>query len=367
MKILEIRALRGPNLYSQYQAIYVNLDIGVLEEMPSNTIPDFIDNLLALLPTLHEHRCSIGKPGGFVERLRTGTWVGHIVEHVALELQCLAGIEVGYGKTLTSPQKGIYEVIFRYRSEEAGIYAAKHAVALVEEVIAGNPFNVNMVIKALKEIYQRSRLGPSTAAIIEEAKRRGVPVIRLNNDSLLQLGHGVKQRRIQATMTGNTSALSVDLAAEKAVTKHMLMQAGIPVPIGQIITTIQGAINAASAIGYPVTIKPNIGNHGRGITVKVANEEALRLAFDSAKKINKQIMVEKHLEGQDYRVLVIDGKVAAAALREPAHVIGDGKSTIRSLINRINQDPKRGDGHTHLLTKISIDNMTKTKQHPACP
>lgn len=359
LKILEIRALRGPNRYSKFQSIYMLLDIGEFEEKPTDVIPGFIDNLLALLPSLQEHRCSIGKPGGFIERLHRGTWIGHVVEHVSLELQCLAGIEVGFGKTYTTEQKGIYEIVCRYIDEAAGIYAAKQAVALVEEVIAGNAFDLDNTLKTLKDIYKQNQLGPSTEAIIAEAKQRDIPVIRLDENNFIQLGHGIKQRRIQATLTDDTSALGVEIADEKAITKQVLMKAGIPVPRGQLVTTLHGVINVANEIGFPVTIKPNVGNHGRGVTVKVENETELKLAFASAKKLNKQVMVEKHLQGNDYRALVIDGKFVAAALREPAHVIGDGKSTIKMLVNKVNEDPKRGDGHTHLLTTITIDNMTK--------
>ncbi|HEY9838917.1 MAG TPA: cyanophycin synthetase [Candidatus Obscuribacterales bacterium] len=359
IKILENRALRGPNRYSRYPAIFLLLDIGGLEDRPSDTIPGYPERLVGLLPSLHGHRCSVGEPGGFIQRLQRGTWAGHVVEHVAIELQCLAGMEVGFGKTYDTPDRGLYEVVFRYRVEKAGLFAGRQAVALVAAAIAGEPFDLEAVIQQLKEMREEDMLGPSTASIVDEAKRRGIPTMRLNDASLVQLGYGVRQRRIQATMSDRTSALGVEIADEKFVTKRLLRQAGIPAPRGEIVTSLQDCLEAAAAIGYPVAVKPDVGNHGRGITARVANAAELEAAYAPAREICRRVVVEKSLSGHDFRVLLINNKMVAAARREPAHVIGDGQASIQTLIDRVNADPRRGFGHEKVLTRIDVDEMTE--------
>ncbi len=359
MKILEHRALRGPNRYSRYQAIFMLLDIGAYEQQPSDTLDGFTDRLIALMPTLHSHGCSIGGPGGFIQRLRRGTWVGHIAEHVALELQCLAGMEVGFGKTYDTHDDGVYKVIYRYRVESAGIQAGEDAVALVHAVAQDRPFDIDAAIAHLKELRESDLLGPSTRSIVDEAKLRGIPALRLNNDSHVQLGYGCKQRHIQATMTDRTSAIGVEIADEKFRTKELLSKAGIPTPDGKLVTTMVEAIQIANDLGYPVAVKPEIGNHGRGITAHVTDDKELETAFASASRIHNSVIVEKTMSGFDFRVLVINGGFVAAALREPAHVVGDGKSTIGQLTDKVNQDPRRGIGHERVLTAISIDHMSK--------
>lgn len=359
MKILEQRALRGPNRYSRYPAIFMLLDIGTFEERPSDMIEGFTDRLINLVPTLQEHGCSIGKPGGFIERLMRGTWAGHIVEHIALEMQCLAGMEVGYGKTFDTSEDGIYKVVYRYRAESAGLFAGQQAVALVEAVVENQPFDIDAVITQLKELRENDFLGPSTNSIVEEAKKRGISAIRLNNVSLIQLGYGSKQRRIQATMTDRTSALAVEIADEKFRTKELLRRAGVPTPDGEVVETLEAAVHAARKLGYPVAVKPEIGNHGRGITARVCNEQDLKIAFTSAHRIYSSVIVEKSLSGHDFRVLVINGAFVAAARREPACVVGDGKSSIMQLIDEVNKDPRRGVGHEKMLTAIEVDRMTK--------
>tara|TARA_R110002126_G_scaffold279836_1_gene426945 strand:- start:105701 stop:108322 length:2622 start_codon:yes stop_codon:yes gene_type:complete len=359
MKILEHRALRGPNRYSRYQAAFMLLDIGDFEERPSDTIEGFTDRLIKLVPTLQSHGCSIGGDGGFITRLRRGTWMGHIVEHIAIEMQCLAGMEVGYGKTFGTSAHGVYKVVYRYRAESAGLLAGKEAVALVEAVAENRDFDIDAVIARLRVLRENDFLGPSTNSIVEEAKKKGIPTLRLNNVSLVQLGHGSKQRRIQATMTDRTTALSVEIADEKFRTKEMLRRAGIPTPDGAITETLEDALRTAKNIGYPVAVKPEIGNHGRGITARVLNEKELEIAFSSATRIHSSVIVEKTLSGHDFRVLVIDGKLVAAALREPAYVIGDGKSSIATLIEETNKDPRRGLGHEKMLTAITVDHMVE--------
>ncbi len=359
MRILEHRALRGPNRYSRYQAMFMLLDIGEYEAKPSDILPGFTDQLVALLPSLHNHECSVGEPGGFIQRLHRGTWLGHVVEHIALELQCLAGMDVGFGKTYGTSEAGIYKIAYRYRVESAGLLAGLHAVELVEAIARNRPFDLDATIAQLQELRESDLLGPSTSSIVEEAKRRGIPALRLNGLSLVQLGYGSKQRRIQATMTDRTSALGVEIADEKFRTKELLRGAGIPTPDGAIARSLAEATRAAEDLGYPVAVKPEVGNHGRGITAAVRGIGELETAFASANRICDEVVVERSLTGLDFRVLVIDGNLVAAAVREPAHVVGDGERSIRELIEVVNEDPRRGVGHERVLTAITVDSMTE--------
>ena len=359
MKILEQRALRGPNRYSRYPTIFMLLDIGEFEERPSDTLPGFPERLVELLPTLDGHHCSVGQPGGFVQRLHRGTWAGHIVEHVALELQCLAGMEVGFGKTYDTAAAGVYRVVYRYRVESVGLRVGREAVALVEDVAQSR----GVRRRPAGGRAQGASRGGHARALHPEHRGRGEaprnPVQRLNDASLVQLGHGARQRRIQATMTDRTGALAVEIADEKFRTKTLLENAGIPTPEGSIVGTLGEAARVAEAIGYPVAVKPEVGNHGRGITARVSEAGALETAFVAARRRCTSVIVEKSLVGLDYRVLVIDGKLAAAALREPAHVVGDGRSSIGRLIELANADPRRGVGHERVLTIITVDDMTE--------
>jgi cyanophycin synthetase len=359
MKILEHRALRGPNRYSRHPVIFMLLDIGEFEERPSDKIAGFPDRLVELLPSLHAHRCSPGVPGGFIQRLHRGTWAGHIVEHVALELQCLAGMEVGFGKTFDTSQHGIYRVVYRYRVESVGLLAGREAVALVEATAKERSFDSDAVVAQLRGLRENDRLGPSTQSIVDEANRRKIPVLRLNEDSLVRLGYGAKQRRIQATMTDRTSALSVEIADEKFKTKLLLGQAGIPIAEGSIVESLGEAVRVAEGVGYPVAVKPEVGNHGRGITARVSDATELEVAFETARRFNANVIVEKSLAGLDFRVLVINGDFVAAAHREPAYIIGDGTSSIRQLIDQVNSDPRRGVGHERVLTAITVNDMTE--------
>lgn len=359
MKILEHRALRGPNRYSRYQAIFMLLDIGDYEQQPSDTLDGFTERLIALIPTLQNHGCSIGAPGGFIQRLRRGTWIGHVAEHVAIELQCLAGMEVGFGKTYDTNDEGIYKVVYRYRVESAGLKAGEAAVALVHAVAQNQPFEIDTVIAQLKDLRESDLLGPSTNSIVEEAKLRGIPAIRLNSDSHVQLGYGCRQRHVQATMSDRTSAIGVEIADEKFRTKERLSRAGIPTPDGKIAVSLGEAIQIANDLGYPVAVKPEVGNHGRGISARVSDDSELETAFASAVAICNSVIVEKTMSGIDFRVLVIGGNLVAAARREPAHVVGDGTSTVQQLIDQVNSDPRRGIGHERVLTAITIDDMSQ--------
>ncbi|MCF8221954.1 MAG: cyanophycin synthetase [Bacteroidales bacterium] len=359
MEIREIRALRGANYYSRHPVIYMQLDLGELEEKPSDTIPGFKGRIEKILPTLVEHNCSVGRRGGFFERIERGTWAGHIAEHVAIELQCLANMEVGFGKSYSTDEYGVYNIVFRYRDEEVGLEAGKFAVQIVNNLFNNKETDISPVIQRLKEIRENNLLGPSTQSIVSEAQNRSIPVIRLNDDSYVQLGYGVHQRRIQATIIDSTSAIGVEIADDKKQTKDLLSKMGIPVPGGYTVETIPEALEAADAIGYPVTIKPVSGNHGRGITTNILSPADLETSFLNAKEFSNSFLVEKFLVGADYRMLVINGKFIAAARRDPASIVGDGKSTIKELIDKINMDPNRGFGHEKILTRIKIDNMTE--------
>ena len=359
MEILEMRALRGPNRFSRYQAIFMELDIGKYEELPTEKIPGFKDRLVELIPSLYDHRCSPGYPGGFIERMERGTWLGHVTEHVAVELQCLAATDVGFGKTLDTKQEGIYHVVFRYRDEEVGLAAGRAAVDIVKAIAEGKDVDLPPIIHDLKEIREDNLLGPSTRSIVDEASSRDIPYIRLNKYSYVQLGHGINQRRIQATMTDRTSAIGSEIADDKMRTKDILKTAGVPIPKGRNVEKLEEAIEAAEDIRYPVVVKPLVGNHGRGITVNVRNDEDLTVAFQQAKRFLDTIVVERFLPGFDHRVLVIDGKFVAAARRDPASVTGDGKSTIQQLIDKLNEDPQRGFGHENILTRVIVDFMTE--------
>lgn len=354
-----MRAIRGPNYYSRHPVIFMQLDIQELEMKPTDMVEGFKKNMESMMPSLYEHKCSPGRIGGFFERLDRGTWAGHVVEHVALELQCLAGQEVAFGKTYNTDKIGIYNLVYRYIDENTGLRAGKMAVDIVERMFDSIVTDIKPLVSELKEISTWSLLGPSTQSIIDEASKRGIPHIRLNEDSYVQLGQGIHQRRIQATMMDNTSALGVEIADDKERTKNLLASMGIPVPRGLSVISEDEALKAAETIGYPLVVKPLVGNHGRGITVNIISKEELLNAFRTASDICQTILVERYLEGFDYRVLVIDGKFVAAALREPAYVIGNGKDNIEKLIEEINKDPERGVGHENNLTQITIDYMTE--------
>ena len=359
IQINEIRALRGPNRHTRHSSIFMVLDIKDYQERPSDKIEGFLERLIKLIPTLKEHECSIGKPGGFIQRLQTGTWAGHIIEHIAIELQCLAGMKVGYGKTLDTSQKGIYIVVFRYLVESVGLKAAEKAVLLFEAIAEGRNFDINQVIADLKVLREDDMLGPSTWSIVKEAKSRGIPFIRLNEESYIQLGYGAHQKRIQASITSQTSAIAVEAADEKTSVKAHLRRAGIPVPNGKMISTEEEAIAVFNEIGTAVVVKPDVGNHGNGSTVNITELDQLKKAFQSAKSYYSDVIVEEYIHGYDFRLLVINGELVAAAKREPAHIIGDGESSIEILIQKTNSDPRRGFGHEKVLTQIEIDDMTK--------
>lgn len=361
MKIKDIRALRGPNYWSirRPKLIQMTIDLEEMEQKPSNTLPGFRERLEQLMPTLYDHRCSEGVPGGFFQRVDEGTWMGHVIEHVALELQTLAGMDTGFGRTRGTGNPGEYHVVFDYVEEEAGIRAARMAVETVQSIIDQREVSLEPFIQELREIRENTRLGPSTGCIVDEAAKRGIPYIRLNKYSLVQLGYGVNQKRIRATIASTTSSIAVDIAGDKEDTKDLLEAAQIPVPTGKIVRDEDGLQSAIQKIGYPVVIKPISGNHGKGATTNIINWDQAVKALAEAKVYGRSVICEKFITGYDFRVLVINNKFVCAALRTPASVIGDGVHTIEWLVNETNKDPRRGYGHEKVLTQIKLDTFTQ--------
>jgi cyanophycin synthetase len=337
------------------------VDLGVLEAWPSNKIPGFNDALIALLPTLEDHACSLGRRGGFITRLRDGTWAGHVTEHIALEFQILAGIDVRHGKTRSAGPVGQYNCIYEFREEQVGLEAGRMAVRLVNHLVAPDDpehfFDFAPELEHLIRIAERQAFGPSTQALIDEAVSRDIPFIRLDRHSLVQFGHGLYQKRIRATMTSLTSAIGVDIASDKSLTNQLLDSAGLPVPRSEVVTSGDEAAAAARRLGFPCVVKPLDGNHGRGVHLDLRDEEAVRAAFPAALEESRSgdVIVETYVAGNDYRCLVIGGKVAAIAQRVPASVTGDGEHTVRQLVDLANADPRRGIGHEKVLTRIRID------------
>jgi cyanophycin synthetase len=359
LEVTRIRALRGPNYWRLAPVIACDIRLGALEQVTSVQIPNLNQRLIDAMPSLQLHKCTRGKPGGFVERLNEGTHIPHILEHLALELQSIIGNEVSFGRVVASGDEGVWWLIVEFQEEQVGIRAMKDAVRILRSCIADEDFDIDEIIDDLLSLYESSRLGPSTGAIVEEARRRGIPVRRLNNYSLVQLGLGRNLHRIQATLTDLTSAIGVEIAQDKDDTKRVLGNIGLPVPKGDVVRTVEGALETADEIGYPVLLKPLAANHGRGISGCINNPEQLRAAWTKSSEYGSRIVVEQFAQGRDHRVLVINGKVVAAAERVQAHVVGDGKKTIRQLIEIGNQDVRRGVGHTKSLTKLPSDKTTE--------
>jgi cyanophycin synthetase len=358
LRILEAQVLRGPNFWSYSQAIRMLVDLGSLEAWPSNTIEGFNESLLEMLPGLRDHSCSLGKPGGFVERLEEGTWAGHIAEHVALQLQRETGAHTFRGKTRSAGQEGQYNVIYGYAEEQVGVEAGRLAVRIINHVVEPQPdFDFLVELENLILLAEKRAFGPSTQALVDEAAGRDIPWIRLNEASLVQLGQGRYQKRIRATMTSITSALAVDIAGDKKLTTQLLGSAGLPVPRSEMVRTEDEAVQVARRIGFPVVTKPIDGNHGRGVSLDLRDEAAVRAGFRRARGEARRplVVVESFVTGDDYRVLVVGGHMIAVAQRVPAHVLGDGEHTVAQLVERTNADPRRGIGHEKVLTKIKVD------------
>ncbi len=361
MTIENIQVLSGPNYWSLRPCIQMRLDIGQLEKRPTSKLDQFYERLKETLPSLYDHRCSVGTPGGFFERVKDGTWMGHVVEHVALELQTLAEMDTGFGRTRKTKTPGVYNVVFSYVVSEVGKRAGKLSVDFCESLIDGKDPKLDEIIQELKELREEYKLGPSTSSIVDEAVKRGIPFFRLNRGSLVQLGYGKNQERIRATMTSQTGSLAVDFAQDKWETKSLLEYQGIPVPKGVETSRYGRAKDAVKKIGYPLVVKPSDGNHGRGITVGVNNNNHFEIAYEAAMKQSKNgyVIIEQMLDGADFRFLVINGTLVAAAKRIPAHVKGNGKLSIQELIDTENENPLRGYGHENVLTEIDIDSQTE--------
>ncbi|MBK9332414.1 MAG: cyanophycin synthetase [Ignavibacteria bacterium] len=360
MDIIDIRILRGPNYWSNYRKklIHMRLDLGNSAETSSNEIPGFPERLEKFMPSLNSHRCSEQDEGGFFHRVRTGTLLGHVIEHVALELQSLAGMECGFGRTRSANGKGCYHVVFDYEIEKAGIYAAKAAVRIIESLRDDLPYDLESDLIELNKIAFRESLGPSTSAIIKEAQKKDIPFRRLDNRSLIMLGHGINQKKIRATIFSTTSSIAVETVSDKELTRKLLSDQCIPFPKGVVLEGEDELISAIEEIGFSVVIKPNNGNHGRGITTCVNSYKDVIEAFRIAKTVSDEVIIEKHIEGSDYRFLLINYKLVAVSKRLPAMVKGDGISSIQKLIDNVNLDPHRGLHHEKILTRITVDENT---------
>jgi len=380
MRVLEKAVYRGPHLFGPEPMVRFQLDLGALEDFPSNALPGFADRLVELLPSLDNHACSLGRRGGFVERLREGTWLGHVAEHVAIELQVLAGVSVAHGKTRSvKGRPGVYDVLYQYRDEEVGLYAGRLALQLVDSLLpverqgvlglellyrpegpsAPGGFDLKAAVAALKKLERRVGLGPTTGALVAEAERRGIPVLRLDEMSLIQLGWGARQQRIRASITGRTSFIGVETAGDKNLTKTLLDKAGVPTPRGAVVRSAEEAVREAARLRGVVVTKPLDGNHGRGVTTGLTDPDAVRKGFAVAAEHGRRVIVEQHFQGNDHRILVMGGEVVAVAERVPAHVVGDGERTIRQLVDEVNRDPRRGEGHEQVMTRIRLDDQAR--------
>ncbi|AFM39166.1 cyanophycin synthetase [Desulfosporosinus acidiphilus SJ4] len=356
MEIREIQAIEGANVYCHRPIIRAIVDLQEWTERFSNTLGDFSSRLIQTLPSLSEHYCSRGKPGGFLERLQEGTLIGHVIEHVTIELLTQAGQIVKYGKTMAILEEpGCYEIIFNYESKEGAIEAFRQGFALVKTLLEKGTYNVAGAICKIQSVMEDHKLGVSTQMIVNACLERGIPVCRLNGGSLLQLGYGRNQRRIQATVTGETSSIGVDIACDKELTKKILSEGGIPVPWGYIVNTEEEAVQAFLEMNAPVVIKPLRGNQGKGVTLQLSSISEVKSAFKVAQTYGEWVVIEEYISGQHYRLLVVGDRLIAASQRIPAHVVGDGVSTIAELVDKINCDPERGDDHEKALTKIKID------------
>jgi cyanophycin synthetase len=355
MKLLGIRTYDGCSIYSYHPVVTMLVDLEQFAELPSDKLEDFGVRLLGLLPGLYEHGCCLGRPGGFAERLQEGTYLGHVIEHVALELQCLVGTPVKFGKTRETDRPGTYNIVFSYQCKPAGIRAAQIAFELINALALGKQFDLERGLRELKQLTIKHSLGPSTEAIVKGALERGIPFLRLNDFSLIQLGYGCHQKRIQATVTGQTSCIAVDIACDKNLTKAILTDAGIPVPYGGVVDTEEEAWELAKQIGFPLVVKPCDGNQGKGVTLDLNSEKEVVSAFAIASTYSQRMIVEKYIPGKHYRILVVGDSVVAVSERIPAHVVGDGMRTIKQLIELENHNPNRGEGHEKPLTKIKID------------
>lgn len=375
MKITSSNVFVGPNVYANFPVIRHQIDLGVLEEWPSAKLGEaFINGLLEATPTLHSHGCSYGEEGGFVRRLREdeGTWMGHIWEHVTLELQCLAGSDVTFGKTRGTGEERCYNVIYEYKQRDVGLAAGELAMKLLMHLLPAEvqseikydieeDFDFSDELRSFVRAAQRKEFGPSTGSLVKAAEEREIPWLRLNKYSLVQFGHGKYQQRIQATVTSETKHIAVEISCDKEDTHNLLSDLGLPVPKQLMIYSEKQAVRAARRIGYPVVLKPLNANHGRGVSINLTEDEQVQIAFAEAQKFgtSKAVLVESYLTGFDHRMLVVNNELVAVAKRVPGHVVGDGKNNIRQLIDIVNEDPRRGIGHEKVLTRLELDSQAQ--------
>ena len=372
MKITSTNVFVGPSIYAHSPVIRHVLDLEELEHWPTKRLGDaYVDALLEALPGLNEHGCSYREPGGFVRRMREdeGTWLGHVMEHVAIELQNVAGSPVTYGRTRSiDGQPGQYNMWYEYLDKPVGLEAGQLALKLLHSLLPpelkppGAPpadWNFGEERDDFIRYAQRRALGPSTASLVKAAEERGIPWLRLNDYSLVQFGYGRYQQRIQATTTGRTSNIAVELASDKEETSSILRDLGLPVPSQFIVRTATRAVRAAERIGYPVVVKPLAGNHGRGVSINLKTAEEVETGFAKAEEHGRSVIVESYIEGFDHRLLVIDGQLVAAAKRVPGHIVGDGKRTVEQLVDAVNEDPRRGVGHEKVLTRLELDHQAE--------
>lgn len=355
MEFRRIRALNGPNYWANFPVLEAEVDLGPYKDRSSDELPGFNERLKSWLPSLIEHRCSVGERGGFFQRLERGTYLAHILEHVALELQTLAGSVVGFGRARELEEEGVYRVALQFEEEPLGRASLDAGRRLCMAAVLDEPFDVAAELERLQKLARQVRLGPSTFAIVKAAKARGIPVRRLNDESLVQLGHGARARRICTAESDRTSAIAEAVAQDKDLTRRLLRAVGVPVPEGRPVTDAEDAWQAALELGPPVVVKPQFGNHGRGVATNLVTREQVLKAYAAAREESRYLMVEQFIEGVDHRLLVIGGRLIAAAIRQPAHVVGDGRSSVRELVDEVNRDPRRSDGHSTVLSFIKLD------------
>lgn len=376
-RILERAIYRGPHLYSHTPMIRARVDLGAWQDWPTNRLPGFAEALVEALPGLAGHGCSFGQPGGLLRRLNGGTRLGHVAEHVALELQSEAGAAVTRGKTRSvRGRPGVYDVLWAYEDEATGLLAGRLAFEVVEALLppelrgvggldrlapaAAEP-GLDGARSAMARARRAAALGPSTAALADEARRRGIPVERLNEASLIRLGWGARQARLRATISDRSSLIAVETAGNKDLTRRMLIAGGVPVPRGRVVVDADDAVVEAARLGGAVVVKPLDANHGRGVTTGLTGADAVRRAFEGARAHSRRVVVEEMLAGRDHRILVVGGRVEAVARREPAQVVGDGTATVAELVAAVNADPRRGRGHASVLTRIRLDDAARAR------
>jgi len=355
LEIVKITYLKGPNMWTYTEALEAWLDLGILEDWPSNRIPGFVDRLLAVMPSIGGHFCSPGVPNGFLMRLREGTWMGHVLEHIVIELLEAAGLEAGFGQTRETIRSGLYRMVFRVPNEKIGRVALKAGHELLHAVLNNQPYDVAAAVDDIGDYIDGRYLGPSTAHIVKSATLRKIPHIRLNDGNLVQLGYGARQIRIWTAETDLTSAIAEGIAGEKDLTKVLLKSCGVPVPKGELAESAEDAWRTAQDLGMPVVVKPTDGNRGRGVMVNLSQREDIEKAWHIAKVEGSDVIVENYIEGDEHRVLVVGGKVVAACRGETAWVVGDGESSIQQLVDtQINNDPRRGNSDIHPLETVQI-------------